>query len=391
MLISHDSHPQMVSGAEKALLLFGSACKKRNMKVSWITPKQGLSYERAKWIGMDTCVISFPLLWSLIHEPARIPDQLNLFHNDADRSELEQIITDDPPNLILANSAINTMPIILAHKRKVPIWWYIHEVIPPHEEMEQFISLISSHVENRILAPSKAVANTLVKAAHTSNSVQLLPYGVEIPSYYSMNKSREAWRDQNGWTEGHLVVGWFGSIYHGKGLLDLLRAAANFKNSEKDILIIAAGNIVDPGYFDLCNQEAKHLGSVKFRYMGVLPSIEAILPAVDLVVLPSLVEEGFPNVALEAMAFGKCVVAYASGGLKEMILHDETGLLTGKGDIVSLSASIQSLIQDPPKMIRMGIKGQEHVRNVFSLTLFEARLQTMIDQWIAERGERGES
>lgn len=379
LLVSHDAHPQMVSGAEKALLTVGSACQDLQVRVGWISPKPGLSLDRAMRMGMDAKVVPFPLLWSLIHDPNRLAEELNLLRQAAEDGQLDRAIAEYSPDLIVSNSAINGLPTMIAHKRKLPVWWYIHEVIPNSGGIGRFLSILRCHAD-RILVPSQAAKKSISRENGSPGSPELLPYGVEIPSDSLVAGNRQAARCQNGWTDNHVVVGWFGSIYHGKGLLELIRAAADLRPEGKAAVLLAAGNVVDPGYFHVCREEAERIGSVEFRYLGVLPRIEEILPAADLVAVPSLVEEAFPNVALEAMAFGKSVVAYESGGLREMVVHGETGLLTARGDIVALASSIRDLAGDSAKREEMGRKGRERAAMRYGMELFKTRIQKMIRQ-----------
>ncbi|GAX91979.1 glycosyl transferase [Effusibacillus lacus] len=381
LLVSHDSNPEMVTGSEKVLLMVAFVLQKLQLEVMWFSPQPGLSTQRAIEMGVKAKVIPFPLLWSFIHAPNSLPDELNLLQQDAEGGQLEQAIACYSPDLIVANSVINVMPALIARKREIPLWWYIHEVMPNQDGMHPLLTLILSH-SSQILVPSRAVKDSLSQSAGRTDSIVLLPYGVEIPPYKSIAKKRKITRSQNGWTDNRIVIGWFGSVYPGKGLLEVVRAAVLFKHIP-NVTVVAAGNIVDPGYFTLCMEESKQLASVEFQYRGIVPAIEDILPAVDVVVVPSLVEEAFPNVVLEAMAFGKAIVAYQSGSLKEMIIHQKTGLLTDKGDIQSVSALLTSLIQDPEKIRRLGSHGRKRAARIYAFKRFESRLQRTFLQWIA--------
>lgn len=384
MLISHDANPEMVSGSEKALLMLGKAIQKFADEATWVSPRPGLSILRAKQVGMQTEEIPFPLLWSLIHDPNRITDDLQLLQASAENSQLERIIGEHNPDLIVTNSAINILPAIIARNKKIPLWWYIHEILPECDEVSVLRSAIFSY-SNCILVPSSSVSNRLqVKKAEDSRDMndekklEIIPYGVEIHDRHAIGEKRRQIRVHYGWSDQHVVAGWFGSIYQGKGLLDFIRAASYFTEGEKGIVFVAAGNVVDPGYLTLCMREANQMNNVSFHYLGAFPYIEDILPAADIVVIPSLVEEAFPNIALEAMAFGKSIIAYESGGLKELVISEETGLLVVKGDLVSLSSKMQDLIRNPEKREQMGMKGRECAVRLYRFELFENRLQKKI-------------
>ncbi|UFJ42520.1 glycosyltransferase family 4 protein [Brevibacillus humidisoli] len=379
MLISHDANLEMVSGSEKALLTFGAACQELPCKLVWISPRPGMSLDRAVQMGMEAKAIPFPLLWSLIHFPQRLREEILLLEQTLDENPLHREIANVSPDLIVSNSVINALPALIARRRGVPVWWYIHEVMTRFEPADDLRRVIHSHAD-RILVPSASVAKSVSLSNEPSNKIELLPYGVKLPSAETIADSRKRVRDAEGWTGNHIVIGWFGSIYAGKGLVDFIRAAARLANGDKTIVILAAGNVIHPGYFHICQQEAKNIKTAVCRYVGPLATIDEMLPAVDLVVIPSRVEEAFPNVALEAMAYAKPVVGYQSGGLKEIVVHGETGLLVRTGEIGLLAASLQALIDDPDKSGEMGTKGRERVGRLYEAPLFASRVRRMLTQ-----------
>ena len=85
----------------------------------------------------------------------------------------------------------------------------------------------------------------------------------------------------------------------------------------------------------------------------------------DLFVLPSRMEN-FPLVLLEAMASGLPVVATAVGGVPELVVSGETGLLVPPNDPQALAEAINSLLDDPKTMRAMGAKGREMVREHYT-------------------------
>src|SRR5262249_35518178 len=90
-----------------------------------------------------------------------------------------------------------------------------------------------------------------------------------------------------------------------------------------------------------------HLGaqiaapSIKDRFVlaGFRRDVGRFLPHLDIVVLPSFTE-GLPNVALEACAAGKPVVATAVGGTPEVITDGQNGFLVPPGDPPRLARAI---------------------------------------------------
>ncbi|MEJ8545138.1 glycosyltransferase family 4 protein [Brevibacillus borstelensis] len=379
MLFSHDAHPQMVTGAEKALLQLGEACQNHGWSAAWVSPRAGLATSRAAEMGFEVRVEPFPLLWSLIHEPHRVAEAIQLLNSFAEQSPLHQVILDFQPDLIVANSAINGLPAFLASARKIPLWWYIHEIIPGGKGMGPLLSLLHS-CSDRILVPSADVEKSVSRKDQNPQKVVRLPYFTAIPPYPALLQAQKSIRHKFGWTNETAIVGWFGAIYPGKGLLEAIKSLSCVSRIDQQVVLAAAGTVVDPVYFQTCLDEARQNRCIDFQYLGVFSDIEQILPAVDIVVIPSLVEEAFPNIALEAMACGKCIAAYRSGGLKELVIQGETGYLSPKGDCLALGAFIRELLPDPVKRMQMGKKGREAAGKTYTKEIFYRQIREMLSQ-----------
>ena len=84
---------------------------------------------------------------------------------------------------------------------------------------------------------------------------------------------------------------------------------------------------------------------------------EEILPAADVVVLASL-NEGMGRVLVEAMAIGRPVVATAVGGVPELLLGGEAGILVPPGDAPALAAAIGRLADDPALVAALARRGR---------------------------------
>jgi glycosyltransferase involved in cell wall biosynthesis len=85
----------------------------------------------------------------------------------------------------------------------------------------------------------------------------------------------------------------------------------------------------------------------------------------DLFVLPSRMEN-FPLVLLEAMASGLPVVATAVGGVPEIVVDGETGLLVPPHQPEAFADAVNALLDDPERMRAMGAKGRERVKEHFT-------------------------
>lgn len=95
------------------------------------------------------------------------------------------------------------------------------------------------------------------------------------------------------------------------------------------------------------------------EYWGHRRNMADVLKQATLVCLPSKYREGVPKALIEALATGRACIASDNSGCREVVRHDDNGLLVPVGDSYSLADAIQSLLDDPEARARMGARGRE--------------------------------
>lgn len=105
----------------------------------------------------------------------------------------------------------------------------------------------------------------------------------------------------------------------------------------------------------------------------------------DLFVLPTLAD-GLPNAALEAAASGLPIVASPVGGLSDVVVNDETGLLVPAGDPAALAAALTRLVDDPDFRRRLGASGRARAVARFDARTNAARLLDLVQALTDRRG-----
>lgn len=108
------------------------------------------------------------------------------------------------------------------------------------------------------------------------------------------------------------------------------------------------------------------------------------LAALDVYVLPSL-WESLPISVLEAMAQSLPVVASDVGGVSELVVHGETGLLVRPGDPAALADAIGALIADAQLRKRMGAAGRKRCEALFSLDTMHSGIVSAYSQALGGR------
>jgi len=165
-----------------------------------------------------------------------------------------------------------------------------------------------------------------------------------------------------------LTVVYIGRITRQKGLPVLLRAAEHLDPAVQ--LVLCAGQADTPELGTEVSGLVEHLAQIRSGVIwleGMLRRTEVIqiLSHATVFACPSLYEPlGIVN--LEAMACGVAVVATNVGGIPEVVLDAQTGLLVPPNDPVLLAEAISSLISDPARAAAMGQLGRQRVIADFS-------------------------
>ena len=120
------------------------------------------------------------------------------------------------------------------------------------------------------------------------------------------------------------------------------------------------------------------------RFEGFIPDIRDYVSACDLVVMPSH-KEGLPLVAIEAMAMQRPLVASNVGGMKEVVLHGETGFIVQPNDPATLAEHIERVLADRSLAEQMGKRGRERVEANFELQTQTRLLLSVMDNVISNR------
>ena len=107
--------------------------------------------------------------------------------------------------------------------------------------------------------------------------------------------------------------------------------------------------------------------------------IKEYFTSCDALVLPAIVTEtgeteGLGVVLLEAMGYHKPVIASSAGGITDIVIDGETGLLSPPGDAVALARTISIAMDDPERMRRLAEQGFIHAKSEFGWDTIVSRL-----------------
>ncbi len=136
-------------------------------------------------------------------------------------------------------------------------------------------------------------------------------------------------------------------------LLDaVLKLVAENRLAENEFKILIEGS--GPLQQELINFVNIHKLARWVMFVGDEENVIDFMSALDVLILPSVQEEDFPNVILEAMALGKPVIATRLAGTPEQVIDGVTGLLVEPRNAVQLGEAICHLVDNPNIRYGMG-------------------------------------
>ncbi len=112
------------------------------------------------------------------------------------------------------------------------------------------------------------------------------------------------------------------------------------------------------------------------HFLGERTDLPAVLRSADLFLLPSETES-FGLAALEAMSCGVPVIASRVGGVPEVVVDGETGLLAPVGDVAAMAAHVVRLLADAPLRARLGAAARRRAETVFPLEATVERYEAL--------------
>jgi L-malate glycosyltransferase len=149
-----------------------------------------------------------------------------------------------------------------------------------------------------------------------------------------------------------------------KGIHHLLDAFARMaRNVPRRLVVVGDG----PEAAALASQ-ARALGvSHQVEFLGLRSDVPQLLGRADVFVHPAVWAEAYGLTITEAMAMERPVIASAVGGIPELIVNGDSGLLVPPGDVAGLAAALDRLAEDPTLRRRLGTQARLRVVERFNL------------------------
>jgi glycosyltransferase involved in cell wall biosynthesis len=229
----------------------------------------------------------------------------------------------------------------------------------------------------RVIAVSGSVREVVLGLpAIQSDRVVTIPNGLDLEWFDKQADEVSAEGIRPAREEGEMRLGALANWRGGKGLSRLLEIFSILRGRVPQLRLWVGGAAAPA---------SENRGVEGVVWWGPIPheKVPAFLRSVDVFVHPAS-REAFGMSVLEAMAAGRPVVATSTGGMRELIVHEETGYLVGglekEGGASSIASAVTGLLSDPALAEAMGRRGRERVEESFSIAETVRMVEALYDE-----------
>lgn len=202
-----------------------------------------------------------------------------------------------------------------------------------------------------IVTPSKWLADEAKKSSlFKDKRIEVIPNSVDSSVFKAIDKAKAKKRFG---IDKESIVLTFGVMNHSekrKGFQELVEAMDILKDRLKDVAVIGL-------FFGSECSESFPIPVINIGHVDSDEELSYIYSAADIFILPSL-EDNLPNTILESFSCQTTVVAFDTGGAKDIIC-EANGKLVAKGNIIALSDAVYELIVDKKARERKNKRGRE--------------------------------
>ena len=187
--------------------------------------------------------------------------------------------------------------------------------------------------------------------------VRVIYNGIGTIGFLERNRARESLVEKTRAQKEHVWIGILAELHPNKGLRYAVEAAAELRRKgERQFSMMIIGEGEEREKLEKLIQKLSLENHVFLA--GFLEEASRYLTAFDIFLLPS-VKEGFPYSLLEAMAAELATITSDVGGVRELIVHNQTGIIVEPRNVDALTRALAVLVKNPRERHRLG----EAVRN----------------------------
>ena len=363
--ILYVDHSSVPGGAEHSLYLLLKYIDREKFQPLLVLPDQGDLFQRVQGLDIQTSILS-----SQEFNPKRGLSFLRTVWG------LRAIALRTRADLIHANSLYcGRFACWSARLAGIPSVVHIRDVISFDRIRRWFLN------PTMLIANSRGVKEHLVHYGFPRRKICVIHNGVDLEQFSVGDDNKSQAKAVFG-VQGKRVIVIAAQLNPLKRHDLLLEAMASLLPALPDLHLLVAGKeLADTGGLtEKLHALASRLGvQENVSWLGYQEDMKKVYLAADICVLPSDMES-FGRVLIEAMSMQLPVIATRVGGIPDVVLEEETGLLVPPGDSAALAMAISRLLEDQACRLRLARAGRDRAVKCFSIHKNVEATQRLYDE-----------
>ncbi len=351
-------------GLEMQTLKISKALKKRGHDFRLICPAGSKLAQEAKKLDINAYALHFKGL-TMLKSLRKLTFFLKSWKPDIVHTHLSHDLWTLVPALYFSNSRARlymTKRMASGVKKKD----ILHRIL--YRRIAEIFA-ISSYIKQSVL-------NT---CPVNEDKVRLMHNGISLNRFNPLKFDGNDIKNELSINNGDMIIGMIGRLTPGKGHEEFLHAAKMIKNAyplSLKFLIVGGASYGEDNYRHRIEKlAAQLLEPCDYTFTGFRKDIDRIMSALDILAFPSH-EESLGNILLEAMAMQVPIVASNGGGVPDIVVDGECGLLVRSRDAGELANGLLKLLTNAELRERFSAKGRVRVERHFSFDKYISTLES---------------
>lgn len=316
-------------GGQRQAFLLAQGLAKAGDESLIVAQHHGLLAARARATGIPVSALRMPSEWK--------PTTVGQLRSLVRRYAPDVVHAHDARGHGIALFALALLPL----RERPPLVVTRRVVFPPRS-----VRLKYGERVRRFIAISHAVRDSMVAAGIDASRISVVYSGVPAPAA----ATRRDWRRECRWPANSVICGVVGAMTGEKGVAEITAIARRLPaDAARDTRLVLIGGK---------RADRSTMGGIEAHRPGFLDDVHEAMAGLDVLWHPSS-SEGLGTAVIDAMALGVPPVAYATGGLPELIESGVNGVLVAPGDAVAFAAAASSLIRDDSLRSNLSSAGPE--------------------------------
>jgi glycosyltransferase involved in cell wall biosynthesis len=303
-------------------------------------------YKKSNQAGVRTIAINmnkginFVAIWNLVRYIKK--NKIDIIHTHSSVDSRTAGIAGKIAGIKIVRSRHISLPI---SKSRLTWWQYM--------KLADKVITSGRDIRNNMIRDNKMLPNKIASA----------PAGVDT-KIFSEKRDLKDIRPKYNIEKTDFLVGIVSVLRSWKGHSYLIEAIKMVSNEISNIHLIIVGEGPQKENIEQLVESLEI--KEKVTLTGYQPNPEIFFKAMDVMVLPSFAGEATSQVLPQAMLMGKPVISTEAGGLSEVVIHNETGLIVPTKDSYKIYKAIKKLHNDKDLRNKLIKNGKKHALKNFT-------------------------